>query len=429
MSEPSGQSPERVRVVVVGAGAAGLMATIHAARTLDGAGGVVALDGARTIGAKILVAGGGRCNVTHHEVTPEDYAGSSRNAIRKVLGRYPVTATVEFFRELGVELKREETGKLFPTTDRAQSVLGALLDAVRAAGAEIRFPRRVHEVVAMPRTDDGNHADGFRVRGDDVDLLADRVILATGGKALPKSGSDGAGYEIARSLGHTITDAVHPSLVPLVLHDGDPIRDVSGIALPTRLDVRDGRGKVIASHTAPLLCTHFGISGPVVLDASRHLLNAHAAGDKAAVIVASFLPDDDRDTFEQSLLAAPGTATIHSTLRGRVPERFIGTLAQAAGLDPADRVRTLTKDARKRFLDAIFSHRLAVAGDRGYTFAEATAGGVPLSEVRLDTMESRITPGLHLAGELLDVDGRVGGFNFQWAWATGYLAGVAAAAG
>lgn len=412
---------EHVRVAVIGAGAAGLMATIHAARAGSGAGRVVALDGARRIGAKILVAGGGRCNVTHHEVTPEDYAGSSRNAIRKVLGRFPVPTTIEFFRELGVELKREETGKLFPTTNRAQTVLGALLDAVRDANGEVRFPRRVHEV----RPDDHG---GFRIRGEGVDLSAERVVLATGGMALPKSGSDGAGLQIARSLGHTITEAVHPALVPLVLRDHDPIRDVSGVATPVRLEVRNGRHKLIAAYAAPMLCTHFGISGPVVLDASRHLLAARAAGDADAAMLVNWLPEEDREAFEQSLLSAAGSATLGSLLRGRLPERLISTIALAAALEPTDRVRALSKDARRAFLDAIFAHRLSVVGDRGYTFAEATAGGVPLAEVRLDTMESRIVPGLHLAGEILDVDGRVGGFNFQWAWASGFVAGTAAAA-
>ena len=226
-------------------------------------------------------------------------------------------------------------------------------------------------------------AGGFRIHGDDVDLVAERVILATGGKALPKSGSDGAGYDIARGLGHTITDAVHPSLVPLVLDAGDPIRDVSGIALSTRLDVRDGRGRGVASYTAPLLCTHFGISGPVVLDASRHLLDAHAAGDHDAAMFACFLPEEDRDAFERSILSAAGSATVASILRGRVPERFIGTLAHAAGLDPTDHPRNLARDACRRLLEAIFDHRLAVVGDRGYTFAEATAGGVQIGRAHV----------------------------------------------
>ncbi|MCP4836585.1 MAG: aminoacetone oxidase family FAD-binding enzyme [Phycisphaera sp.] len=410
---------DRCDIAIVGAGAAGLMAGVHAARALPGGGRVVGLDGARRIGAKILVAGGGRCNVTHHEVRPEDYAGSSRPAIRKVLGRFSVPRTIEFFSELGVELKRESTGKLFPVTNKAATVLTSLLDAWRDAEAELRFPRRVASIEPL--------SPGFRIRGEDIDLFADRVILATGGRALPKSGSDGAGYAIARKLGHTITDAVHPALVPLLLEDRSRLRALSGISAEATMEVRDGRGRGIATYRAPLLCTHFGISGPVVLDASRHLLSARSAGDTDAFVVVDFLPDHDRDSFEAEILGAKGSQTIGGMLRGLLSERLVLTLAAIAGLEVSDRVRSLSREARVRLLDAIFEQRLEVVGDRGYTFAEATAGGVPLSEIRLDTMESRVTPGLHLIGEILDVDGRVGGFNFQWAWASGHVAGLAAA--
>ena len=412
-------SPERCDVVIVGAGAAGLMAGIHAARVLGDSGRVIGLDGARRIGMKILVAGGGRCNVTHHQVRPEDYAGSSQPAIRKVLGRFPVKRTVEFFEELGVELKQESTGKLFPVTDRAKTVLGALLDAWRDAGAELRFPRRVESIDFL--------SPGFHIRGEGTDLIADRVILTPGGKALPKSGSDGSGYQLARSLGHTITDAVHPALVPLVLRGGSELRDLSGIAAEVGMEVRDGRGRRIAGYAAPLLCTHFGVSGPVVLDASRHLLAARLAGDAEAHVIVDWLPDDDRAAFEATLLGSKGGQTIAGLLRGKLPERMVLTLSMVAGLQASDRVRGLSREARGRLLTTLFEHRIPVEGDRGYTHAEATAGGVPLSEVRLDTMESRKIPGLHLAGEILDVDGRVGGFNFQWAWASGHLAGTAAA--
>lgn len=416
---PSSAGADFCDIAVVGAGAAGLMAGIHAARTLGDSGTVVGLDGARRIGAKILVAGGGRCNVTHHEVRPEDYAGSSRNAIRKVLGRLSVERTVAFFAELGVELKREETGKLFPVTNKAATVLTALLDAWRDSGADLRFPRRVESIDVVD--------DGFHIRGVETDLVARRLILATGGRALPKSGSDGAGYDFVRRFGHTITPSIHPALVPLVLPEDDPIRGVSGIATPARLSIRDGRGKAIISYEAPLLCTHFGISGPVVLDASRHLLAAHRAGDHEAHALLDWLPEDDRNEFESGMLTAPGGLTIAALLRGRLPERLVATLALVAKVETRDRVRGLSKESRRRLVEALFEHRLEVIGDRGYTFAEATAGGVPLSEVRLDSMESRIVPGLHLAGEILDVDGRVGGFNFQWAWASGYVAGGSAA--
>ncbi|MDG2022549.1 MAG: aminoacetone oxidase family FAD-binding enzyme [Phycisphaerales bacterium] len=414
-------SRERVSVAIVGAGAAGLMAAIHAGRiSEEGTGPIVAFDSAVKIGAKILVAGGGRCNVTHHEVLPEDYAGSSRNAIRKVLRAYPVDAVVDFFAAEGVQLKREETGKLFPVTDKARTVLDALLQSVESEGVELRHPVRVESIERTP--------EGFDIEGAGVAVLADRVILCTGGKALPKTGSDGFGLELVQRLGHSVTPAIHPALVPLLLPDGDPICDLSGIATPVTLSVRSGTGRSIAAYSAPLLCTHFGVSGPVVLDASRHLLAARAAGDSAEAFV-DWLPEEDRDAFERSMLAASGQATCQGMLRGRFPERLLRMLLLAGGVEATDRVRTLTRVRRLEFLEVLFNHRIEVVGDRGYTFAEATAGGVPLSEVRLDSMESRIVPGLHLAGEICDVDGRVGGFNFQWAWASGFLAGRAAGRG
>ena len=409
---------ERADIAIVGAGAAGLMAAIHAGRTSPDAR-IVLLDGARRIGTKILVAGGGRCNVTHWRVRPEDYAGSTRPAIRKVLGRYPVEAVVAFFEELGVELKREETGKLFPVSDRAKTVLHALLDAARNAGVDLRFPRRVHRV-------ERDAEDRFIVAGEDVELETDRLILATGGRALPKSGSDGGGYELARRLGHSISDPVHPALVPLRLEEQDPLRAIKGIASPARMWITDERGRTIAEYTAPLLCTHFGVSGPVVLDASRHLLALQQSGQTGTAWV-DWLPDEHREDFESRWLQAPGNATVGSLLKGLLPERLVATLSQMAGVATTDRVRALRRESRRRLLDTLFAHPLEVVGDRGYAHAEATAGGVPLGEVKLDSMESRPTPGLHLAGELLDVDGRVGGFNFQWAWASGFIAGTAAA--
>ena len=167
--------------------------------------------------------------------------------------------------------------------------------------------------------------------------------------------------------------------------------------------------------------------GPVVLDASRHLLAARAAGDRDSYVVLDWLPGLDRAEFERGLLEARGNATLAGLLRPLLPDRLVTTLLSAVGLEDATRARGLTRKQRTDLVRILFEHRVEVDGDRGYTFAEATAGGVPLSEVRLDSMESRIVPGFHLVGEVLDVDGRVGGFNFQWAWATGHVAGVAIA--
>jgi len=377
-------------IAIIGAGAAGLTAAIFARRAAPGAR-IVALDGAPRIGAKILISGGGRCNVTHFEVGPDDFNGS-RNAIAKVLRTFPVDETVAWFAEMGVTLKREETGKLFPTTDKARSVVDALLR--EAEGVEIRTSSRVASL-----------ARGFVINDE---LEAKRVILATGGRSVPKTGSDGRGYALAQSLGHTVTE-VFPALVPLILEDGHWLTALSGISTEAELAVRGGTGKVLARIRGSLLFTHFGLSGPAALDVSRHWIAAKRDDAKAALTV-NFLPGE---TFESLDKALQGGAS----LKGRLPARLLETLVPAA----------MTRDARRELVRNLVESPLPIKADRGFDYAEVTAGGVPLTEIDLATMASRKCDGLYLCGEILDVDGRIGGFNFQWAWASGRLAGLNAA--
>ena len=421
MTEPGTPVDAPLDVAVVGAGAAGLFAATWAGRAAADAGAsarIAAFDGARRLGAKILVAGGGRCNVTHWRVDEADYAGSTAPAIRKVLRRFGVERTVGFFAELGVELKREDTGKLFPVTDDAHTVLDALLGAARRAGVALRHPERVESI----SRDDA----GFRIRTAGEEHRARRVILCTGGKALPKSGSDGAGLAIAAGLGHRVTDHVVPSLVPLRLPDGHWITALSGLTVPAELILRSGSGKRLASFADSTLCTHFGLSGPSVLNISRHWTMARF-DDPEARLELSWTPGLDLEAVDRALVDAKGRG-IGAVLRTWLPERLMRAICAEAGLDPNATPQQLARDRRRALAQLVAGTPLAVTGDRGFTFAEATAGGVPLAEVRLETMESRLVPGLHLAGELLDVDGRIGGFNFQWAWASGFVAGTSAAA-
>ncbi|MGD9790446.1 MAG: NAD(P)/FAD-dependent oxidoreductase [Phycisphaerales bacterium] len=440
-------------IVVVGAGAAGLFASVWAARTLAAAGSgarggalarVIAVDGASKLGAKILVAGGGRCNVTHHSVDESAYAGSTRPAIRKVLRAFSVERTVEFFASRGVELKREETGKLFPTTDRAGDVLHALLGAAREAGVEIRHPWRVGRVVR--ESGDTRGGFGFIIEREDeaASLRARRVILAMGGKSLPKTGSDGSGFEVARSLGHSITPHTFPALVPMLLEKGDPLTELSGITVRAGVTLRAGTGKKLVTFVNSVLFTHFGLSGPGVLDISRYWtatrLGAGGAvfgndrPDPEARLEMNLIPDETFESLDALLLRAAETGSDLGVARWlgnefNIPERLARVLATQTGVEPGARVRSLSREARRAVTRSMTEHPLRVIGDRGYLFAEATAGGVPLSEIDLPTMESRIMPGLHLCGEMCDVDGRIGGFNFQWAWSSGHVAGVGAARG
>ena len=416
--------PAAVDVAVVGAGAAGLFASLWAGRTAAGTARVVAFDGARKLGAKILVAGGGRCNVTHHKVSEADFAGSSHAAIRKVLRRFSVDETIRFFAEAGVTLKQEETGKLFPVSDSARTILQALIREATTAAVELAHPARVTAIERLSHAGqaEGDQSHWFRLQTDAGDCLARRVILCTGGKSLPKSGSDGFGHELAKRLGHTITSPVVPALVPLVLPDAHWIRSLSGLTLPTAISLTTASGKRLETTTGSTLCTHLGLSGPAVLDISRHwLIRRHAEPDVRLSL--NWLPTETAETVE-AMLQVAGRSPL-AVLRQWLPERLARQLCEQAG---APATGDLPRTARKLLVQAVTATPLPVVGDRGFSVAEATAGGVPLAEVNLKTMESRCCPGLYLAGEVLDVDGRIGGFNFQWAWSSGFVAGTAAAA-
>jgi predicted Rossmann fold flavoprotein len=398
-------------IAIVGAGAAGLMAGIWAGRT-NPRRRIVILDGAKHLGAKILVAGGGRCNVTHHHVDEKAFAGSSPHAIRKVLLRFDVPQTIEFFRELGVELKREETGKLFPTTDNARTVLSALLKAADDAGCFVENPRRVETI----RRDD----DRFVIGGVWGELVADHLVIATGGKSLPKSGSDGHGYDIARALGHSTTDRLFPALVPLLLPNDHFICALSGLTIPATLEVRSATGKRLTSFTNSTLCTHFGLSGPSVLDISRYYLDARA-DDGGTQLVINWLPGQTLESVDE-MLRDSGRTSPANRLRQLMPERLAHALCDFANI--ASNGQQLRREERRALAAAVTQLALPITGDRGFAHAEVTAGGIPLREIELSTMASRLCPNLHLCGEICDVDGRIGGFNFQWAWASGYVAGI-----
>jgi hypothetical protein len=403
-------------VLVVGAGAAGLMTAITAAREAPSLR-IALLDGSPRPGTKILVSGGGRCNVTNRVVRPSDYHGD-RAFVAKVLRRFDERRAVRFFQDLGVPLRHEpEFDKLFPESDDAHTVLAALLGECDRLGCPARA---AHRVTAVRRGDDAFAAD--TTRGE---FRARRVVLATGGRSLPRTGSDGSGYDLARSLGHTVTPTV-PALVPLVL-DPHPLAGLDGIAFPAEIRVLDG-DRVAAKVAGPLLATHFGVSGPAALDVSRHWSVAADAGRRLEVRLSLYpgLEPQDVERAWLEIARTDGRRSIANLLRD-LPRRVAERVMEIAGSDPGRRLGDLPRDARSRLLATCTALPLPVKDTRGFNAAEVTAGGVPTAEVDPRTMESLVCAGLHLVGEILDVDGRLGGFNFQWAWATGFVAGQAAA--
>ena len=404
-------------IVVIGAGAAGLTGAMVTAETLsreETPGQVVVLDGVKHIGAKILVSGGGRCNLTHDTVTSKDYFGN-RNIIRNILAAFSIEQTIAWFASMGVELKREATGKLFPTTDNARTVLTALLGRARHAGVLIRPGHRVTEVSM-------SHGE-FLIQHTHGTTRASRVILATGGRSLPRTGSDGFGYQLVRALGHRVTPTV-PALVPLVLEGSMFHALLSGLSQDVELTtIVDGRE--VDRRTGSLLWTHFGISGPVVMDSSRFWTLATNRGAQVD-LYGNFVPGRTLDELKAWFIthtAEYPKRSLARTLSALVSDRFAESLCRHCSCEPHTAASQILRADRDRLLNALSRFRFPVAGHRGWNFSEVTAGGVPLDEINYRTMESKLVPGLYLIGELLDCDGRIGGFNFQWAWSTGWLAG------
>ena len=420
-------------VVVVGGGAAGLLAALAAAR---GGRRVLALEAAKDAGRKILVSGGGRCNVLPMEDAPTRFVSESPNRlVRRFLDRWPLSEQRLFFEELlGGELREEpESKKLFPPSNRAKDVRDALREALAAAGATLRAAAPVRDLVRA--------GEGFAVRLDGgEEIAAPRVILATGGRSVLAGGADAAGFAWAAAMGHTVRPT-YPALVPLT-GDAPAHHALAGVSLAARVTARSADDR--ATSSGGFLFTHKGWSGPAVLDVSHVVERAALAGASAEVRVCFDSGGSEREEKRSALngpvrgrdLAGdaarngrrqPGPRPLSSFLaRSSLPDRLIRLLLETARV-PDIHLSYLSREARVRVVETLTAFPLPATGTEGYRTAEVTGGGVALEEVDPGSGRSRLVPGLFLAGEILDAFGPIGGFNFQWAWATGRTAGEAAA--
>lgn len=419
-------------IVVIGAGAAGLMAARFAAEHRDPRTPVILLERTRDGGRKILISGGGRCNVLPSIADSSDYiTASSPNTLRKILLSWPLTEQRAFFEtELGLHLALEpETGKLFPVSNRARDVRDLLVEEVRRCGAKIWFEASVEGLSPA------SGGDAWRVAlagGDTIE--ASSVIVATGGLSVPLTGSDGTGLDLVRALGHTL-HPTFPALTPLTATPS-PHAGLAGVSLDVRLEAPAGKrvyGTVGGSRErggfvtrGGFLFTHRGYSGPSVLDISHlAVLSKMVGGARQPVFVQ--WTEHDGPAWERILLERGGGG-VAPLLRRHLPTRLADALLEEAGL-PTDRaLAQLRKEERSRLVELLAAYPLPWTGDEGYKKAEVTGGGVALGEVDPATLESRLHPGLFLCGEILDAFGPIGGYNFLWAWATGRAAGIAAAA-
>jgi predicted Rossmann fold flavoprotein len=401
------------RVAVIGAGAAGTMAAIFAAAA---AADTILLERTRDGGRKILISGGGRCNVLPARVDESRFVtDSSPNTLRKIVRAWPLHEQIAFFEgELGIPLVEEtESVKLFPASHRARDVRDGLLAHAARRGVA------VHTDITV--TGFAPEGDGWRIdRLGGEPLSVDALIVATGGLSVPNTGSDGLGLRVLERLGH----AIHPTyaaLTPLIA-DPAPFGHLSGVSLPVTLTARsDARS---ATATGGFLFTHHGYSGPSVLNVSHVVVRARAESRPAQVTVRWTAVSDEA---VEAALRPQGTRTLLGALRTMVPDRLASLLLEQIGVDAGRSLAELPRDDRRRVIEVLVRGTLPWTGDEGYKKAEVTGGGVSLAEVDPRTLESRRQPGLYLCGEVLDAFGPIGGYNFLWAWATGRAAGLGAA--
>jgi hypothetical protein len=377
---------------------------------------VVLFESTADGGRKILISGGGRCNILPAHLEERRFVtDSSPHSLKKMLRSWPQAEQRRFFEsELGIPLALEaESGKLFPASNRARDVRDGLINLARRRGVDIRFNSRAESVEPA--------GPGWHVQSGGECLAASRMVLATGGLSVPATGSDGWGFEVARTLGHTI----HPTYAALTPLTATPAlhADLSGISLSATLTASGGGREAQAQ--GGFLFTHRGYSGPAVLDVSHVLVRARAEGHSAELIARW---GEREESFWRDALLARGARQVITLLRSELPARLADRLMRDAGLATDVTLAQLRKEQRESLMEGLVRYPLPVTGDEGYKKAEVTGGGVALGEVDPRTMESRIRPGLFLCGEILDAFGPIGGYNFAWAWATGRSAGIGAAA-
>lgn len=400
-------------LAIIGGGAAGLTAALIA-KTKNPSLRVILLYSHDPVGSKLLMAGGGRCNITHSAVSEKNFYSEAPHLVRHALRAFTVEDTHAFFDRLGVKIRTEIDGRCYPQTDKAKDVVDALWKAVLSADVCARSGFKAARI-----TKDQT----FIIQSDaGSSCAARRVILAAGGASYPATGSDGSGYKLAQSFGHTILGP-WPALTALRANDTS-WSALAGVSLPAKLFFYEN-GKKSSEDSGSFLFTHDGFSGPVALNLSRCWEVSKSVKKE---FYADFIPAYDFMKAQALISEAPRAQMLKNVLKRAfdLPGRFVAIFLIKKGVSPDELISKLHRHVKKDLLQTLKHYLLPVAGVEGFEKAEVTAGGVPLTEVHMASMESKKCAGLYFAGEILDADGRVGGYNLQWAWSTAAIAADAA---
>ena len=398
---------KKQQIAIIGGGASGILAALFASNSNT----IVTLfEKNNKLGKKILATGNGRCNYTNIDATPNDYNHSF--FVEPALHAFSPKDTVAYFEKLGITPKIEDLGKTYPLSEQASSIVDVLIHELKE--------QHVKVITEATVTHLSKQKDSFEIKLQDGQVFnADKVIISTGGKAMPSSGSDGSGYILAQKLGHKITN-LFPALVKLIL-DSPYLKQLDGVKVPGIVQLLD-KNEVIQEETGDILFTKYGISGPTILQLSRKanaMLQQHERVVLKVILVTLVNKEDIERRFIQQ-----ANKSIDFSLVGLINKKLILPLLKEAGIkNPHANVSSMTPKEKNRLISLLFDWRFLVVSTKGFEDAQVTAGGIDLLEVNAETMESKLIKGLYFTGEILDVDGLCGGYNLQWAWSSAYVAG------
>lgn len=414
-----------MKVIVIGGGPAGMMAAITSA---ENGNQVILLEKMQTLGRKLLITGKGRCNITSSLDMQEFIKNTPGNGrfLYSCYQNYTNQDIILFLKTQGLEIKEERGNRIFPITDKSQDVLKAFIKKIKELNIEIRYNSKVEEILVNEK----NKVIGVKL--NNITLKADKIILATGGKSYPLTGSTGDGYKIAKKIGHTIVK-IKPSLVPLETYNTEMHKELQGLSLRNvQIKIIDYENKkTIYEDFGEMLFTHFGVSGPTILSSSAHLVRYKNIEEKLRTqnikLIIDLKPALTEEKLDERILrdfSEFKNKKFKNSLDKLLPQKLILQVIIKSKINPNKKVNEITKAERNRLVFLLKNFEVNVKGFRPIEEAIITSGGVSVKEINPKTMESKIVEGLYFAGEIIDVDSYTGGFNLQIAYSTGYTAGL-----
>ena len=418
-----------MKVLVIGGGPAGMMAAITASQNKNK---VILIEKMQTLGRKLLITGKGRCNITSSLPIEEFIKNTPGNGmfLYSCYQKYTNKDIIKFLKEEGLEVKEERGNRIFPVTDKSQDVLNCFRKKLEKEKVEIHYNTEVKEI--LYKEDENGTKEATGVKTNKGDILADKIILATGGKSYPLTGSTGDGYNLAKKLGHTITP-IKPSLVPLEVYQRDLCKELQGLSLRNvEIKIIDtNKNKTVYEDFGEMIFTHFGVSGPTILSSSAHLvryknIEENFKNHKIELRI-DLKPALSEKKLDERILRdfeEFKNKQFKNSLDKLLPQKLIGVIVERSKINPNKKVNEITKEERKTLINLLKKFSVEIKGFRPIEEAIITSGGIKIKEINPKTLESKIVKNLYFAGEIIDVDSYTGGFNLQIAYSTGYVAGL-----